>query len=107
MHTIIRADLRATWDNGDAWGSCVGAHFSIADVLYVIGEDIPDEWQYRQPNTTTRVRDAIYNEDNGDWLAADLLESYYTNLITGDDLRHTGNVLSRYSDMLNAAGRSY
>ena len=107
MHTVIHADLRANWDNGDAWGSTMGAWFSIADVLYVTGEDIPNDWGYRQPNTTTRVLANMYDENNGDWLAADLRESYYTNLVTADDLRHAGNVLKRLSDILEANGRSY
>jgi len=107
MHAILRADLTANWDRGDAWGSAMGAHFSIADVLYVAGEDIPAAWGYRQPNTTQAVHDAMYDENNGDWLAADLRESLMTGLVTADDLRHAGDVLSRYTDMLKAAGRDY
>lgn len=107
MHTIIRAELRNDWDNGDAWGSAMSSWHSIADVLYIAGESIPNDWAYHNPWPPAHVVHRIYDEDNGDWLAADLREAYYTNLVTADDLRHAGNVLARYSNILDAAGRSY
>jgi len=109
MHTVIRADLRANWDNGDAWASTMSAWFSIADVLYVTGEDIPNDWGYRQPATTDHVIANMCNDaaENGEWLATDLREAYYTRLVTADDLRHAGNILKRLSDILEANDRSY
>ena len=33
-------------DEGDLWGSAVGALFDICDALYRMDEEIPADWQY-------------------------------------------------------------
>ncbi len=85
-------------DTYDAYGNVMGNWFGIATTLQVEGEPIPDEWQYRpgacEPSLET-FEDEEYHRmlKNGE--------------VTASDLREAGNVLHRWANMLDTAGRSY
>jgi hypothetical protein len=106
VNAVIRADLRM-YSDGDAWGDTMSAWFSIADVLYVTGEELPNAWKYRQPRSEETVLENMHDPDNGDSLAQDLLLGVGDGTVSANDLRHAGNVLDRYASILTAQGRNY
>lgn len=102
MHPAIREcfDSGDTGPGGDRWGTAIGIHFTLADLLteWHDGSGIPSEWGYRQalggPNT-----------DNWDYRV--LAEDLERGELQASDLLHAGNVLSRYCAYLDRKGLSY
>lgn len=80
--------------SGDAWGSCMGWLFSVADYMADQEIDVPDDWGYRQamagPDRTTPEFEAL----------ADLAPSEA-------DLLTFGGMLWRLRAIIKAAGRDY
>lgn len=96
------ADLKRDYhDDGDPWGSCMGAWHCIAAELYTRDDAIiPDSWEYRSGSTDPRKPD----QDNH------LLSDPFAEtcaLASNDALIRFGNVLQRYSHMLRAKGKDY
>lgn len=102
MNTVIRDVIKMDFAPGDAWASAMGAWFAIAGVLTIEGESVPASWQYRPSPLQTEE-----HERDGSWLADYFFDAYRAGDINADDLRHAGDVLMRYSSMLETAGRSY
>lgn len=94
-------DIRLRFDGGDPWGSTMAEAFGIATALYVMGEEVPDHWQF-SPGP-------ILNEEiaREQWPDAEWIDALEAGTFTADELRHAGNVLTRYADKLRAAGMDY
>jgi hypothetical protein len=117
------ADHAGADDWYDAWGTAVNMCFDIASVLDmsdVDGDVTPEpfaRWEYRRgASTVPDLQEVASRADSfseGEW-ADDytygevcLAVALVNGDITQADLIYAGNVLSRYSALLEAAGRSY
>ena len=97
--TCTESDLvqlyRETADKGDAWGSCMGWLFALADYMtFDAGEEVPQDWHYRPA------------------MGGPALESYeYGELLElkpdGDTLQAFAAKLWRLRGILKAQGRDY
>lgn len=98
-----RTDLRWLYalqhDGSDPWGSAIGFHFGICDVLTFVEEDVPSAWQFRAG--------AGSDESPEEWPAVEILDYLERGLTDADELRHFGSVLSRYTRLCDLAGHSY
>jgi hypothetical protein len=107
----------------DRWGTAVSLHFDIASVLDMsdIEGDVSPEpfarWQYRRApftvpdieTVTARADDFHEGEWSDDYSYAQvaLAVAYRDGDITQADLIYAGDVLSRYTALLDRAGVSY
>lgn len=89
-------------EHGDTWGASMGALFGICDALRVAGEDIPASWQYRPGMGAS---DELSPDE--DYEAIVITEAVDAGALTWDDVRRAGDVLNRYTHILERAGRSY
>jgi hypothetical protein len=99
MHETIRSLIRDC-DSGDRWGGAMLARFSIADALHREGGEVPHEWQYGAGAGNGEV-------EPGDYFAEELGHAINAGNVALDDLTHAGNVLARYTGILDRAGHSY
>lgn len=110
IHPEIRALMALASGDGDVWGFAMSHSFAISENLYAYGEDIPAEWQFRDPWPADYRRAEIEDDDENTgrhWPDCEYSSLYRAGEITGDDLRHAGNVLSRYCRRLVWAGKDY
>lgn len=102
MHSAIRALLTQDSGDSDVWGWAIAHHFDIAATLYLRDESIPREWQYRpSPLMTEDV------ERSENLVTDDLLDMLDSNQITADDIRYAGQVMFRYCNWAQRAGKDY
>lgn len=102
---VMRDDM---WD--DPWGTAMSWAFACAETLTVLGEDVPQELEYR-PSPFVMVEDPeTYEpesyEDREVWeylLAGALAPA--TDRIA--DVKFAGRCLSRYIDWCRQAGLNY
>ena len=87
--------------HGDARGTSMALHFSIANALYAADEAIPSDWQYRHGMSAGDL------DPDEDYDAIALTEIVEAGRLTWDNVRHIGNVLHRYERVLERAGRDY
>jgi hypothetical protein len=81
-------------DFGDAWGTTMGAWFSVACELYNRGANVPDAWKFRPAATSgPQEVDEWWQEVFADASDADILRF--------------GRVLTRYARILEKAGKDY
>lgn len=91
----LKTQLMMGFDPGDRWGSAMGMFFDVTEELDRRGADIPPAWGYRCGA-----------------LGVGEPETYDAEVITelnpdDEDLLRLGNVLHRYTGMLDRAGHSY
>lgn len=106
--------LRDSFDEYDPWGSALGAHFDIAECLYRHDQEIPEWWEFR-PSPLLDAGDTFDPEWEGyfaagleAWATGDLpFWAHPDSKATFDDMRHAGNVLARYCNLLRLAGKDY
>ena len=103
MHAAVREcfDAGDVGPSGDRWGTAIGIHFALADLLTEWHEGsgiIPSEWGYRQ---------ALGGADTDDWNYRVLTEDLERGELHASDLIHAGNDLSRYCAYLDRKGLSY
>lgn len=93
--------VKMSWDECDAWGSCMGWAFQCAAALTIAGEDVPEHWKYRHA--------PCHNELNEmeDWEAIEITRAVEAGTIEWEDVVWLGNLLVRYADNLERQGRSY
>jgi hypothetical protein len=93
----LKQDLYIGFDRGDAWGSAMNIFFGVANELHFRDPEIvPAHWQYVPPGR--RCEDP---RDTDDY--------YYDDLAAAktDDLIRFGNLMERYTRILDKAGESY
>lgn len=100
---IIRDHL----DSYDAWGSALEAHFQICYTLTRGGVEVPEAWDFHPGMFVPEDDDNDPENEDGEgsllgW-ELDLLlrEGHVRNLI------EAGNILGRYTALLELAGHSY
>lgn len=102
MHPAIREcfDSGDTGPGGDRWGTAIALHFAVADLLvdWNDGGGIPSEWGYRH---------ALGGSDTDSWDYRVLAEDLERGELHASDLRHAGNVFSRYCAYLGRKGLGY
>lgn len=95
----LAGEFRMAFDGSDPWGSAMGWFFGVADVLWHAGEDsIPPEWEYGHSPVC---------DGPEDYPDAEISEMFDSGEIDLADLVRFGNMLSRYTDILRAAGHDY
>jgi hypothetical protein len=101
--------IRSLWaiQSGDEWGECMGMWFAIAELLWALDEEIPAHWEFRASPMHERGRGADAVMADASWPETQLAEMYLEELFTADDLRHAGNVFTRYAQLLKLAGKDY
>lgn len=109
MHKAIKELVQQ--DPGDKWGCAMGTYFALADVLYVAGDLVPVAWKYR-PGLTVQGYKGLDDmaECAGSELSYDsehIAALLVAGEITEPDLLQAGNVLSRYTALLDKTGLSY
>jgi hypothetical protein len=83
----------------DPYGTCMGWHFAIADLLSDVAPDeIPSAWDYRR---------GLGGSDEEDWHYVELSSFLEAGIITTADLVRVGNICSRYVRILHMQDRSY
>lgn len=92
---LVRED-----DDGDSWGTCMMHWFGIANTIHGYIGETPAEWRYR-PGLF--VNDVLTDE----WPDREYAEAYRDERLSVEQLLYAGNVLERWSRMLDRAGRSY
>jgi hypothetical protein len=107
LHEEIRQ--LAKQDPQDPWGDAISTAFAIADVLYAAGEHIPVEWEFHASSAFDDDVDTMAEnaDDEHSYATETLANLYMQRGITADELRYAGNVLSRYNNLLKAAGLNY
>lgn len=81
-------------DKYDKWGECMDALFEVAAHLFYRGAEIPNHWQY-SPGLGGDPKEE---------------ENYWYELFEETDsetLTEIGNILERYSQILDGKGLSY
>jgi hypothetical protein len=101
--SLIRTEIAQDSGDNDVWGWAYSHLFDVAFALYFRGESIPPEWKFRNPPPLTEESRVIEESCS----LGNLLDFYDAGDITGDELRETGRVLSRYLDHLKYHGRDY
>lgn len=87
--------------DGDSWGEAMGTFFAVADVIWHrTAETIPSEWGYRHSPVCDEV-------DDESWPHSEIASMHADGDVSDEQLVSAGNVLSRYADLLEAAGQSY
>jgi hypothetical protein len=102
--TNLRSTITMYFGDEDEYGTTLGWHFAIAELLTLLEfhHDIPAAWQFRAApglDSSTWAEDSHENSE--------LWELWQTGEISADALIYWGNVLSRYADVLRAAGLDY
>lgn len=99
------------WDDGDKWGSAIGALFDIAEVMSAAGIEVPAELEYRRSPLDNRTIADMATEDRdyggtsyGEYVLA---EEYIAGNITAKELRLAALTLNRYVAACVAAGLDY
>lgn len=82
--------------DGDEWGDCMGALFSVAEEMYYREIGPPDDWQYN-PGAGC----------SGDPRRLDSLWHPELENVTDEALCNFGALLMRYRGMLKHAGKDY
>lgn len=102
--------IRDGWDDGDKWGSAIGALFDIAEVMYSAGIPVPTELKYRhglyEPLTIAEMATEDPDGDTTFNMYA-IASEYLVGNIADNDLRLAALTLNRYCDMCRAAGLDY
>lgn len=104
MNSYIR-DIIRDQRSGDVWGDTMAPLFSIAEVIYCLGFDVPTELQFR-PSPMLSLAHIEANRDEYD-CATQLLGLVDDNLVGAGELQEAARILNRYCDILKAQGRDY
>lgn len=109
------ADHAGAHDWGhDPYGTGMTLAFDVAAVLDaadVAGDITPEpfaRWEYGRGAATVPSLDTLASDTHGDsYGAQSLAQALLDGDITTDDLIYVGDVMDRYTRLLDAAGRSY
>ena len=99
----IIQEFRISHDSFDVWGDALNWHFGICDYMTAYGYPIPQEWEF-QAGMGWGVPEPGENYVF-DFLEEILEDNEHHERI--EILVNAGNILGRYSAMLDAAGLSY
>lgn len=107
LQAMYRKDFDPSWTDGDGnpmgdpWGTAMSLWFDICDWLTVQGVSVPAHWEYRpSPFLPHSIE-----EHKATW-ESEVPPSAFEETST-EELIHMGNVLERYTRMLDKAGHSY
>ena len=82
----------------DPWGTCMMHWFGISETLYWETGEVPADWEYSP---------GMAGEPSDEPPGTDYAEALKSGRLTVADLTYAGNVLSRWSHVLERAGRDY
>jgi hypothetical protein len=97
MKTRDYLPIADDFDGRDLKGWVVGWLYPIAEVLYVAGESIPDEWEFSAPMLRPDGDLGAYLEFHENWQTNMIVEEYRRN--GADGLLYVARVLDRYFEM--------
>lgn len=100
IHPTLRAMFTESDHKYDPWGSGIQLMFAVCDVMFANGVPVPYEWEFKPGWGQGDI-------DPDDYLAAWMDDELEAGNVTGEDLIHFGNVLGRYTRIMDTAGRSY
>lgn len=112
LQTVL--DHAGADDWHDAWGTAVNLAFDICETLDaadVAGDLTPThftQWGYRRgAAVAVPALETLAADSETSYGAAGLAQALLDGDITTSDLVYVGNVMDRYTRLLDAAGRSY
>jgi hypothetical protein len=100
----LRGTISVSYGDEDEYGTTVGWHFAIAELLTLIERTdlIPAAWQFRP---SPMLSWDSWEEDG--YENAELYRLWADGELNVDALTYWGDVLSRYAGILRAAGKDY
>ena len=90
-------------DFEDAWGTTLSWWFSVAELLYHKGQELPATWQFRD----SPVHDPREYEPEDCYEDQMLSDMWHAGDFFLADLRTFGDVLTKYLGVLKLAGQDY
>lgn len=103
MRNPIIETMTTEGDMSDPWGTVLSTQFDIAEILWIEGEYVPNEWEFRPAAGLHTVSISEYSEDHHSFVAEMWLNGY----VDADTMRQAGTILSRYLNILRLAGMDY
>jgi hypothetical protein len=79
----------------DDWAESMSAFFAVATEAFLRGLDVPTHWQFRPAP-------GLKKHDKDDWFAVEI-----TAHATDEALIRFGNLMERYTRLLDRHGKSY
>ena len=97
-HRLLKY-FKEDFDHHDQWGCVMEWFFTVAHLIHhKCGlHNVPAEWEYRPSPLDTEIDAEEFH----------LIKFWDLDKFECDDLIGFGNVLSRYTDKLKAAGKNY
>jgi hypothetical protein len=102
-YKTIRSTFNMYADSLDVWGDAMEWWFSVAEVMYHNDVEIPGDWEFRD----SPMHDGDYLDDTGNAVESELYDLYRNGEATEDDFLTFGTVLTRWANLLRAAGKEY
>jgi hypothetical protein len=102
-YQLIADEFRMT-DDGDKWGNVRLWHYSIAEILYHNGHDIPDSWGFE--DSPLHSGDEYFIDPQWDELET-LRDLYESGEVTEVDIRDFGDYLHEVTQSMIKAGEDY
>lgn len=99
----IRSIVNLQWDGHDVQASVFSPYFGVCTVLYVSGEDVPAEAEFRPSPFLRDNGDLSQVED--EWPDAEFAELFESGEINAADLAYWARVLGRAADLIPADQR--
>lgn len=86
----IESFIADSWDGGDVWGSLLDAGFAIADVLYLLGEEVPSELDYTPSPLGADISDSL--------MATEMMWAVKQGHATVEELQNVGRSIAQQLD---------
>lgn len=107
LQTVIDLAGAEDWEH-DPWGVALNLAFDICEVIDAAEGHTPARWDYhRGASPVPSLESLAFMEGEESWGASFLAQAVLDGEITTNDLIYAGDVLNRYTRLLDAAGRSY
>ncbi len=87
-------------NEGDLWGNTKEWWFCVTEVMYHNNLAMPPEWLHED----SPLHDDTYLDEDLAWPESELADLYRDKRVTMQDLLTFGRVLTKYLELLRAAG---
>lgn len=106
LQTVIDRAGAEDWAH-DPWGVALNLAFDICEVIDAAEGRTPSRWDYHRGASQVPSLETLAADEGDSYGAQFLAQAVLDGDITTDDLIYAGDVLNRYTRLLDAAGRSY
>jgi hypothetical protein len=104
---VIGGYVADGWDSYDPYGSAMEAFFAIAEILYVMGEEIPREWGFTAGLGLAECTIDDFADDDSGHLRMMLADEVRNGTIKASDLLKAGRIIRKYIDIVIPEDRKY